>query len=209
MVEGTAMMKNFYRKFYLFKIPAILLFFHTVFLNFTGYAADFSFLKNLSISQVKYASGGVLVVRPAQIDLDIVSLIKSQQFKSLDDYSRWLKNNVRYQNDASADQWADPQETLLKKSGDCEDYTFLTMAVLRVLGYQPRFLALRRSEKTHAICIFQENGYFSWFDNTQLKRTKTTSLAEFSKYIAAHHTYSHIYELDLATRQWNLVFKRT
>ena len=72
---------------------------------------------------------------------------------------------------------------LQKRRGDCEDYAFLNAAVLRVLGYRPEVLAMGGLGGNHAICVFKENGRYSWIDNARLKRSKAESILEFTKYL--------------------------
>ncbi len=148
---------------------------------------------------------GVLIVRPKSIDFKIINLIQAHHIRSLEDYAGWLKQNIHYTTDETQDHWATPEETLNIKKGDCEDYTFLNAEVLQVLGYQPRFLAVRKNHRAHAICAFQADGYYFWFDNAELRKTHTTTLKDFLKHIRERHNYHAVSELDLKTSKWSVL----
>ena len=145
---------------------------------------------------------GVLVTHPKLLDMEIIYIMETNHIQTLDDYARWLKNNISYKKDNKHDIWTAPQETLRKRNGDCEDYTFLNMAVLRLLGYTPKFLALQKPGLGHAICVFQVKGYYYWFDNAKLKKTNTRTLTELANYISTNHKYNQILEWNEAKKGW-------
>lgn len=152
---------------------------------------------------------GVLMARPKPVDFKIINLIQSHNIGSLEDYARWLKQNIHYKKDEKKDQWATPEETLNKKSGDCEDYTFFNAEVLQVLGYEPRFLAVRKNRQAHAICIFKVDGYYFWFDNAELIKTRATTLPIFLRHIRDHHNYFAFSELNLKTNTWSALSRQS
>jgi len=145
---------------------------------------------------------GILVSRPNIMDENMFDFIRLNRIKTLEDYSQWVSDNLVYQQDGSFDNWSLPQETLNKKTGDCEDFALLTKAVTRVLGYKPQFLALIRKEKAHAICVMKQDGYYVWFDNTKFVRTKARTFAEFAKYITTDFQYQEVNELNEETGEW-------
>ena len=171
--------------------------------------ASENILHGFVIRQESFETQGVLVSRPNPSDAQIFDLITVNNIHSLEDYSQWLKRNIKYRPDGPQDTWATPIELLHKRSGDCEDYTFLNVAVLKVLGYHPHFLALGRPGNFHAICLFKENDYYVWFDNTELKRTKTKTMMEFAQLIVQNYNYSSLHELDPRTQKWQLLFKKS
>ena len=152
---------------------------------------------------------GVLISRPKSVDFKIINLIQVHNIHSLEDYARWLKENIHYKKDEKKDQWATPEETLRKKRGDCEDYTFFNAEVLQVLGYQPRVLAVRKDRQAHAICVFKAGEHYFWFDNAELKKTRATTLAGFLQNIRTNHNYFAFSELDLKTNQWSALSKKS
>ena len=154
---------------------------------------------------------GVLVSRPQPLHQEIVDLIDRNKIKSLEDYAKWLKDNIHYQNDGTKDIWSTPEQMLRKKTGDCEDYALLNASVLQVLGYQPHFLALVRNDlrHAHAICTFKYNGYFLWFDNAKLKKTSTASLEQLARDLSEQYHYSTLFEFNLKTKNWNILYKKS
>lgn len=144
-----------------------------------------------TVRQDKFRSGSVLVSRPNQTDITVLDMLNSNGIRTLEDYTSWLTENIKYEKDSGSDAWAMPEETLLKKRGDCDDYAFLNAAVLNVLGYRARVLGLNGVRTpamrmgNHAICVFEKDGRFRYFDNGKLKLTETSSLEEFLKYISA------------------------
>lgn len=181
-------------------------------LGFGGFvsAAEFTPITHLHVAQEISKHSGVLVSRPQRIHTQIVDLIQNHQIRSLEDYARWLGNNIRYQGDGTKDLWSAPEQTLRKKTGDCEDYALLNTSVMQVLGYEPHFLALvRNGRRAHAICTFKQNGYFLWFDNAKLKRSSATSLQQLAQEISDQYHYSSLLEFDLQKKNWNVIYKRS
>ena len=150
---------------------------------------DMDVMGGIAIRQKIQKVGSILVSEPLPIDVDILDIICAQGIESPEDYSRWLKKNIEYKKDEGADTWSEPEETLVRKYGDCEDFAFLNKAFLRVMGYKPEVLAVRRGTTggNHAICVFKSGGSYLWFDNAKLKRTSASSLKEFGKYLARHY----------------------
>lgn len=162
-----------------------------------------------SIRQESYRKNGVLVTRPAERDRKMVELLYHNNIRSLDDYVLWLKKRMRYQKELSGDLWQAPEEFLRSKEGDCEDFALLNAAVSRVLGFQPRIVALVRPGTAHAICVFQQGDVFVWFDNDRLQETRAGSLEEFARQIADEYRYSALLELDTETRRWQKIYKKS
>ena len=174
-----------------------------------AFAQDNFPLGPMHIRQDVTHADGVLVSRPRLLDEHIADFIDVHNIHSLEDYARWLQNNVRYQNDLSGNTWSEPDEFLNKRAGDCEDYASLTSAVLRVFGYQPRFLALKRVGAAHAICTFEKDGYYFWFDNAVMKKTKAGSFGEFVRHLVKDYNYSSLLELDQTSNRWILRYQRS
>jgi len=162
----------------------------------------------LVIRQQMQNAHGILVSQPNPLDIEIVAIIKSNNIRSFQDYLSWLEKHVEFKEDDGEDEWLGPKEMLRKGCGDCEDHAFLNAAFLRVFGYEPRVLALGGFTHSHAICVFKENGYYSWIDNTVLKRTDAKSVVQLAKYIFIEYSCQSILELDLAAKKYNVLFKR-
>lgn len=162
---------------------------------------------NLAIRQEKFQTGSVLVSQPSRVDERIRDIIVFNNIRSFDDYTGWLKQNIVYKKDKGKDIWSVPKVTLQRKNGDCEDFAFFNEAVLRVLGYQSRVIAVIRPFHSHALCIFKENGCYLIIDNNNLKRTQAKSMPEFAKYIFEKYRCSSICEINLKTKERNTLFE--
>jgi len=195
-------------RFLYFKlIPALFLFFC---LNTKVLAEETIPILHLNVAQDISRFNGVWISRPRPLHQEIVDLVTRHKITSLEDYSKWLEDNLRYQNDGKKDVWADPQQTLRKKIGDCEDYALLNTSVMQVLGYKPHFLALVKAQgRAHAICTFQHQGRFLWFDNAKLQKTSFTSLKDLAQEMSERYNYSALYEFDFTTKNWNILYKKS
>ncbi|MFH1837805.1 MAG: hypothetical protein ABH862_06825, partial [Candidatus Omnitrophota bacterium] len=96
-----------------------------------------------------------------------------------------------------------------RKYGDCEDYAFLSAAVLKVLGYDPKVLAIGDGSKSHAICVFEKDGKYMWFNNTNLESTEAFSFSQFAEYIFATYKASFISEMNPATKTHTILYVRS
>lgn len=176
-----------------------------------GRADDDSFypVRYAHIRQVREKNNGVLVSKPDPVDVMIADLLRTQDIQSLDEYAQWLKNHILYRPDGKIDIWTAPPDTLKNGAGDCEDFSQLTAAVAQVMGYRPHFLAVARSGQWHAICAFNDNGRYVWFDNQELKKTDARTLEEFGLYITGRYQYPLLLEFDPSTRRWKVIYRRS
>ncbi|MBL7073235.1 MAG: hypothetical protein ISS33_05590 [Candidatus Omnitrophica bacterium] len=162
---------------------------------------------NFVIRQETVRLGSVLVSRPSEIDTHIAGFLSKHNIKTLDEYALWLAKNARYEADVQGDAWASPKETLNRLYGDCEDYAFLNAAVLRVMGYNPKVMVLGSSEEEdHAICAFEKDGNYLWFNNGELERTDAVTMRKFGKHIFKKYACSRILEIDPETKKSGLLF---
>lgn len=166
-------------------------------------------IRHFHIQQERYEKNGVLVSRPSPQDEKITRLLLTNRIRTLADYSGWLGKNIRYQNDGPGSAWPEPLKVLQNKSGDCEDYAVLNSQVLKVLGYKPSILSLVSARGAHAICVFEHDGYFFWFDNARLNKTTAKTLTELARDITLQYRYAYTLELDAVTRRWKVVYKRS
>ncbi|MFC1666580.1 transglutaminase-like domain-containing protein [Candidatus Omnitrophota bacterium] len=171
---------------------------------------------NFIIRKQTYRSGAALVSRPVEIDMIALNMLKANNIKSLEDYAQWLRENVKYKKDKFGDIWALPKETIERKYGDCEDLAFLNASILRVLGYKPKVLAMGnirvlagRFITSHAICVFEKDSHYLWFDNAKLKKTNVSSLEEFSRNIFSKYHCSSISEIVFDTKEWVTLFTKS
>lgn len=128
---------------------------------------------------------------------------------SVDELAIWLKNNMEYIH-KDIDIKQDPSFTYLYKTGDCDDFARFNSYVLNylkieneiyiiVFNYDPfEYMNPYRNKKydktiVHAILLFKENGYYSFFTNLDLIRTKEVSIEKVIKKYYKNYSY---YELN-------------
>ena len=156
-------------------------------------------------SQEQTHTSGVWVSRPRPADEKVLSLLRINNIQTLQEYTQWLNDNTSYQKD-TVDVWASPEETLLKKHGDCEDFAFLNAQVLQLLGYKTHILALSLKPRDHAVCAFAKDGYYFWFDNNHLKETAAQNLADLAKQISLEYPFQYIFEYLDKSKDWKILF---
>lgn len=161
---------------------------------------------NFVIRQETVRLGSVLVSRPSELDTRIAGFLSANDIKTLDEYEMWVGKNIKFKADVQGDVWSSPGETLDRLYGDCEDYAFLNASVLRVLGYESKVMVLGTSERDHAICAFEKDGNYFWFDNGELKRTDTSSMRKFGKHIFKTYACSRISEVNFETKKCSMLF---
>ena len=161
------------------------------------------------IRQEKSRSQGVLVSRPNELDQKIRDFIIHQELYTIEQYAQWVKKDILYQKDSPLDTWSSPLETLRKKTGDCEDYALLHSAVLRVMGYHPHFIAVNQPKGAHAICFFEYNGFFFWFDNNRLLKSTEKNLEKFLTLLTSRYHSPYLLEFNFEDSNWQVLFKRS
>jgi hypothetical protein len=164
--------------------------------------------KPLVVKQIRKEQAGVLISRPDPLDERIRDIINANNIVSVADYAQWLSAHVRYQRDEGKDYWSLPEDTLVRGRGDCEDLAFLNKAVLSVLGYESRVLCVLRMFRSHAICVFEDNGYYQIVDNTSLKHTPARSFDELLQYLLIVYNCASIGEVDLSTQDYQVLVRR-
>ena len=151
-------------------------------------------------------ANGVWVSHPLPLDERLRSLFNQNNIQTIEDYARWLQANITYQRNP-LDHWAPPEETIAKRHGDCKDYAFLNAEVLKVFGYKPHIFVLTRRAGNHAVCVFEKDGYFFWFDNNHLKESNARSLKELARDILAEYHFSSLLEYQMPSQRWEVLFK--
>lgn len=160
------------------------------------------------VRQEKSNINGVLVSQPSSEDMEIVKFLKDNNISNIQEYAQWLQKNISFRVDQGSDQWAKPLETIERKFGDCEDFSFLNTAVLRVMGYDPKFVAFFSSSvKNHAITVFEDNGKLYYFDNMNLKKVEESNMLDFAKNKMEKNRYFASKKLDVNSKKWELLYK--
>lgn len=91
----------------------------------------------------------------------------------------WMKQNIKYQEDKDIydqnEYWQSPKETIILKTGDCEDTAFLAQEFLKKINEDSRVIAIHygnrvKGYKGHAICMFPKDDPQFYISNDQLHR---------------------------------------
>ncbi|MFC1645989.1 transglutaminase domain-containing protein [Candidatus Omnitrophota bacterium] len=160
---------------------------------------DAEFSSAFIVRPRKREAGATLVSRPAALDLKILNIIYEADISSVQDYSRWLKQNIEYKADEGPDIWAQPEDTLTRKYGDCEDFAFLNALVMRIFGYKPKVIGMVGGliAQDHAVCVFEKDGEFVMFDNATLKQTPASTPEELNRYFFKNYLCAYVMEIRI------------
>jgi predicted transglutaminase-like cysteine proteinase len=128
--------------------------------------------------------------------------------------SQWLKTNIKYKSDWSVhhekEYWQSPKETLVLKTGDCEDFAFLAQALLNEIGISSSVISIqyvKNGNKTgHAICVFPKDGPKGYFSGHQLHTSDREIDADFIAKL--YPAWVSISELDLFGHSRIPLYKR-
>ena len=104
-------------------------------------------------------------------------------FKTPQQLSNWLMCNFKYHKEIG-DHWQSPEETLQKRSGDCEDFAILVIVMLKKMGIKSDMVILtfRGLSMGHVICIWKDcDGIVNFISNRELVYTRKTSIEEAVK----------------------------
>jgi len=93
-------------------------------------------------------------------------------FDSLAEIGGWISQNIKYKSDEGADDWANPEDTINRGYGDCEDRTilFMNMAYF-AFGIEPTLAGVYHSrhvaaggDVNHAVVMIDGELYEpAWF----------------------------------------------
>jgi hypothetical protein len=178
-----------------------------VFLSCRTAAGEAIAAGSASISQTRYVSNGIFVSRPADYKERIWYTLLFNEIRNLDDYCRWLNSAVAYKKEKN-DSWADPVFTLDKKAGDCEDFAFLNSEALRFLGYETRVWGMHHFFGNHAVCVFRKDGYYFWFDNGKLRKTKAKTERELAMHFLSRYRLLSLKLLRLNDKTARTIYTR-
>lgn len=99
--------------------------------------------------------------------------------------AEWLASEFKYRLEFP-DKWQSPDETILSKQGDCEDFAVLTSACLNRMGIANNILIVKFKNlgTSHAVCAWKDDaGSYNFISNRSLKQThKKTLEAAIEKY---------------------------
>jgi len=127
--------------------------------------------------------------------------------------SQWLKNNIAYESDVSMHTegyWQTPEETIILKTGDCEDFAFLAQALLRKINIHSTVLSIKYKKDNqkhgHAICVFTNKGYYNFFTNFDLRTSQKRSINELID--KRYPQWITIEEIDISDNSRRMFFEK-
>lgn len=129
-------------------------------------------MKSIILATVTF---GVLVSAPT---LDYPKTIMTPEQISI-----WLQQNFTYKMD-EIEHFKKPKDMIKDKIGDCEDFAFLTNAILNDLKIKNKVLAIGLftdkdgNRSGHAICVFKYNGSWQFLDNQYYREVNYKSFYE-------------------------------
>jgi predicted transglutaminase-like cysteine proteinase len=139
----------------------------------------------------------------------IKEFMQRNHIASLEQYVAWQKTNLTYSIDPTGDAWAAPQETLVRKSGDCEDLAFLHAEILKTLGYEARVLAFSKGKEGHVFCVFKINGAYNILDNLNYVPIQAPSLEHLARFLAKNDHAEYMLELNFLPRKITPLYQMT
>jgi hypothetical protein len=85
----------------------------------------------------------------------------------------WFRSEFKYVGEVP-DRWQKAEETINLRQGDCEDFALLAHEVLGRLGVESRvyILKFKGLQQMHAVCVFEDKGFYSMFSNKALIATE-------------------------------------
>lgn len=113
------------------------------------------------------------------MDSSVAESILWPKLKNTQEIAEWVKANITYNSDQNLhgerDYWQTPEETLVLRSGDCEDYAFLNQALLKRINIESLVLSVERSYRkiVHAICVFPRDTPTSYLNNQYLHKSNS------------------------------------
>jgi len=131
--------------------------------------------------------------------------------------SWWIWFNITYTKDkdqyGKREYFADPQETLENRKGDCEDFAWLAYKTLEVMDYVPYLLAVQPKNQLsqHMICAYRdEKGWYYMCSTVRLRYCKgAETLEDVAEYACGegnmrYWTRFEVHETDIkpAKRNW-------
>ena len=116
-------------------------------------------------------------------NVNFTEILETNNIETAEQWGEWTQTNLTYKDDGFIDYWAQPYETMVNGGGDCEDFAFLHVKVLHLLGYEAVALGMggRKEREGHAICLFFDEVHWRVFDVQYLT---------FLKYFSQIHTHS-------------------
>lgn len=143
-----------------------------------------------------------------------INNLKYARLESPSAIAKWLKANIKYKSDWSShhekEYWQSPKETLVLKTGDCEDFAFLAQALLNEIGISSSVISIQHikdgKQRGHAICVFPKERPYNYFNVSKLNTSNREIDANFIAKL--YPSWVSISELDLFQHKRIPLYKR-
>jgi len=76
------------------------------------------------------------------------------------------------------EKWQSPEELLINRRGDCEDFARFAYEILKSNGTKAWLVSIYGRGYGHTIVVFQEKGFYHAIDGTEVKRFNAKSLLQ-------------------------------
>ena len=146
--------------------------------------------------------------QPASQPKDVAQLLKNNHIQTVDDYARWLGQNIKYVKISGHEEWESWQTTVLRGYGDCKNLSALNAEVLKNLGFNPRLIGYDMGSGGHLFTIFEKNGVFNIFDNTNLYATQLRSMEDVGSLLFQKHNIDSLFEINIESKSVQYLFTR-
>lgn len=143
-----------------------------------------------------------------QLNNEIRGFLQQNRINSLEDYTAWLKENMRYQQGKFESPWESWQATIKRGFGDCKNLSVLSSNVLKYFGYKPLILGYKNAEGGHMFTAFYKDGTLSIFDNTDYTATQLKDFNEMGAYLYRKYDVDNLFEIDIESKTTRLIATR-
>ena len=153
-------------------------------------------------------------IKEAQESGKAISSIEYPKLISPEEIMRWLGKNINYRTDKTThkkpEYWQTSKETIALKTGDCEDFAFLTQALLQEIGIESSVIGIAYLDpagvRHHAICIYEDGNSLKYFSVYNFYKAEEQRLELLLP--SLYPDWFLISELNLAKRVIIPFFKR-
>ncbi len=99
------------------------------------------------------------------------------------EFSKFMKKNFEFVEDQKLfgveDYWQSPEEFLMQRKGDCEDYALFTDYLLKSQGFESWVISFYDSTGYgHTVTFFKVNGKFNVMNEDRLYTYQTNTISE-------------------------------
>jgi hypothetical protein len=131
---------------------------------------------------------------------DIWDFMMRNHISTVEDYAKWLQDNIHYQKIDQNKNWDSWQQTLKRGYGDCKNLSILSAKILQMLNYQPILIGYTTSDTGHLFTAFFKDGHMNIFDNTTYQVTSAKTVEEVRIRLAKVEDVATVFKLDLPTK---------